>query len=76
MIASSVPLYRVSLSLLAPEDRMTVTCAGCRHFALLTPAGERGGAPDADPDLEPRMRCTRCNEFGRGMVSVEWADPG
>jgi hypothetical protein len=72
---SSVPLYRASLSHLAPEDRVTVACIGRRHFARLTPEylRERGVSPQTlILDLTPRLRCKLCNELGRGMVGVEW----
>ena len=56
-----------------------MACAGCRHFTRLTQEyllEKRVPPQTLVLDLAPRLRCNLCNELGRGMVSVEWAEPG
>jgi hypothetical protein len=71
-------LYAARLEDLRPGDLVHFECA-CGHAELLTAAmlataGVKGS--DKLLDLAPRLRCRKCDERGRALVSIKWGSGG
>lgn len=69
-------LYDARLEDLGPGDLIQVECA-CGRVELIPPIGFLQGMrlPPITRvlDLEPRLRCRQCDERGKVIVSIRWA---
>ena len=71
-----VPFYAARLEDLGSGDLLEIECV-CGHVdrltaAMLATAGAR--IDDKLGDLAPRLRCRECDERGRVVVSIRWAE--
>ena len=71
------PLYDARIRDLGPGDFVKVDCI-CGHGELIPASGlQQGvGLPPYMPvlDLESRFRCRECDQRGKVVVSIRWAD--
>jgi hypothetical protein len=70
------PLYAARLEDLGRGDLVHVECV-CGHSELLTASmlTTAGMRPhESIVDLQRRMRCRKCDERGKVVVSVKWAE--
>jgi hypothetical protein len=72
------PLYDARIEDLGPGDFVKVECAACANDVLIPPAGLLQGLrlPPYTPvlDLESRFRCRECDQRGKVVVSIKWAE--
>ena len=71
-----VPFYAARLEDLGSGDLLEIECV-CGHVdrltaAMLATAGAR--ADDKLGDLAPRLWCRECDERGKVVVSIRWAE--
>jgi len=71
-----VPFYAARVFDLGPGDFVQVECI-CGHTerltaTMLTTAGV--GPDEKVQDLLNRIRCRQCDEKGRGLISIRWAE--
>ena len=65
------------MSDLKPGDFVIVECALCGHDGLIHPAALPSLGPGSNErivDLAPRLRCRECDQKGKAVVAIKWAD--
>jgi hypothetical protein len=75
-----VPLYAARIEDLGPGDYIRVQGTACGHDELLMSDQLRIKGVSLPPytpvlDLEPLVRCRKCDAKGKAVVSVRWGDP-
>ncbi len=58
-------------------DFVIVECALCGHDGLIHPAALPSlglGSNERIADLVPRLRCRVCDQKGKAVVAIKWAD--
>jgi hypothetical protein len=72
------PLCDARIEDLGEGDFVHVQCAGCGHGVLIPSIGLQQGLrlrPSMPVlDLESRFRCRECDQRGKVVVSIRWAD--